>query len=349
MIKKIFGSILAICMLLTLFTAPALAADSSKMFLFELSSDGKFEKQVNTGDTVTISFTLRRTDSADDYTMYAMQDEILYDSSFFELIESSIMTASGITATDIAMRDGNRALYLNFVSMTGGESWKAEMLVGSFQMKVIGTSGSSVLRSSSNLVSTKDGQDSFEAAAQDITVTVSSECTVHFESNGGSSVPDQTVARGEKLAMPKAPVKEGYHLEGWYRDIDLQNQWDFDNDTVEGNMTLYAKWTEGASAPVSTGNETMLRFIIFATVLVLMLLLILLFVFGNKTVQFVSNGGSAVASCKVRKGALLSALSIPKKDGFSFEGWYSDKDCTKAWNTEKDHVEHSMTLYAKWR
>lgn len=331
-------------MLLALFAVPALAADPSQKFLFELSADGNAEKQVNTGDIVTISLTLKRTDSGEDYTMYAMQDEILYDSSFFELVDSSIMTAQGITSKDLATRDGNRVLYLNYVSMTGGESWKAETMVGTFQMKVIGTSGSSVIRSSNNLVSTKDGQDSFEAAAQDMTVVVSADCTVRFEANGGSAVPDQTVEKGEKVKRPDAPVKEGYHLENWYSDIDLQNQWDFDKDTVTGNMTLYAGWAEGA-APVGNGHGALLWGVLAAAVLVLLLLLLL----GKKTVRFETNGGSAMECCRVKKGARLPELGTPEKDGCVFAGWYRDKDCTEAWNTEKDTVEHSMTLYAKWR
>lgn len=347
MTKKLLCSILALCMLLALFAVPALAADPSQKFLFELSADGKSEKQVNTGDIVTISLTLKRTDSGEDYTMYAMQDEILYDSSFFELVDSSIMTAQGITSKDLATRDGNRVLYLNYVSMTGGESWKAETMVGTFQMKVIGMSGSSVIRSSNNLVSTKDGQSSFETAAQDMTVVVSVDCTVRFETNGGSEVPDQTVAHGEKVTRPDDPVKEGYHLEGWYSDIDLQNRWDFDRDTVAGNMTLHAKWAEGAAATVDGGSCTLLLSIIAAAVLVLLLVLIL--VLRRKTVRFETNGGGAMESLRVKKGAVLPFLAAPEKDGCIFDGWYRDMSCTEAWNPEKDTVEHNMTLYAKWR
>ena len=231
-----------LCLLLMLCSVQVFAADSSRQFLFELSADGKTEKQVSTGDTVTVSFSLKRTDSAEDYTMYAMQDEILYDGSFFELDESSIMTAQGLTATDLVLRDGSHALYINFVSMTGGDTWKADTMAGTFRLKVIGTSGSSAVRSSNHLVSTKDGQDSYEATAQDVTFVISSDCTVHFETNGGSAVPCRRVRKGGKLSGMAVPHKDGSVFDGWYRDQACTRRWNAETDTVNRNMTLYARW-----------------------------------------------------------------------------------------------------------
>ncbi len=38
--------------------------------------------------------------------MYAMQDEILYDPDFFELVEGGALLTSGVQSTDITLRDG---------------------------------------------------------------------------------------------------------------------------------------------------------------------------------------------------------------------------------------------------
>ena len=78
-----------------------------------------------------------------------------------------------------------------------------------------------------------------------MTVVVSTDCKVHYETNGGSAVDDVTAVLGEKLQKPEDPVREGYYLEAWCTDMDLNNAWDFAEDTVKGNMTLYAKWAEG--------------------------------------------------------------------------------------------------------
>ncbi len=346
--KKISSLLLLLCTLWSLLALPVSAEDSSQTYAFELSVDGKEEKQVTTGDLITVTLTLKRTDSDTDYTMYAMQDEILYDSSFFELVEGSEMTTGSITTTDLAMRDQTtHAFYMNFVSLTGGASWKAETLIGSFQLKVIGESGSSVIRNSNQQVSLPDGNDSYATTAQDVTVTVSQECRVRFVTNCDTSLPDQTVALGSKIDRPEDPEKEGYYLEGWYRDMDLQGEaWDFSQDKVEGNMTLYAGWAEG-TAPTASSSVSPLVWILLG-LLLLALLVFLFFFLGRKTVRFDARGGSPVAGCRVKKGSKISQPSIPVKEGSLFRGWYKDEACTEPWNFQKDTVDHSQTLYAGW-
>lgn len=287
--KRIFCGLLAVLTLLLAMAVPAFAVDESRKFDFSLTVDGSAEKKVATGDIITVMFTLRRTDAAEDYTMHAVQDEILYDSTFFELVPDSAMVTSGVQTTDLARRDDDRAFYMNFVSLSGGETWKAATVVGTFQLKVIGTAGSSVIRSSNNFVSTKGGEDRYAATAQDVTVTVSEGCLVRFESNGGSEVPDQTVALGGKVTKPTDPTKDGLYFAGWYSDIDLQNQWDFGKDTVTGNMTLYAKWTN--EAPIHSFN--------WLWVILAVLLVVTLVVLGRK--NGLRRGNSGVARRNKKK------------------------------------------------
>lgn len=287
--KRIFCGLLAVLTLLLAMAVPAFAVDESRQFDFSLTVDGSAEKKVATGDIITVMFTLRRTDAAEDYTMHAVQDEILYDSTFFELVPDSAMVTSGVQTTDLARRDDDRAFYMNFVSLSGGETWKAATVVGTFQLKVIGTAGSSVIRSSNNFVSTKGGEDRYAATAQDVTVTVSEGCLVRFESNGGSEVPDQTVALGGKVTKPADPTKDGLYFAGWYSDIDLQNQWDFGKDTVAGNMTLYAKWTN--EAPIHSFN--------WLWVILAVLLVVTLVVLGRK--NGLRRGNSGVARRNKKK------------------------------------------------
>lgn len=66
---------------------------------------------------------------------------------------------------------------------------------------------------------------------------------VSYDSNGGTAVESETVEAGAKATEPSpAPTKEGYTLDGWY--TSAIEEWDFTTDTVESNMTLYAKWSE---------------------------------------------------------------------------------------------------------
>lgn len=233
---------LAVCLSLPFASITAKAADDMT-FSFDLTVDGKDTKEVQTGDIITVVLKLKRTDATDAYTMHAMQDELRYDSTFLELVEGSAVLSNGIVSTDIAMVDQYREFYMNYLSMSGGTQWNADTLIGSVQFKVIGESGVTKITSQDYLVALKDGSGSYKCDANEVTIVLSTECTVSFKTNGGSETADQTVQFGEKITRPEDPVREGYKFEGWYTDIHLSDEWDFEKDTVQGNLSLYAKWS----------------------------------------------------------------------------------------------------------
>lgn len=243
--KKIIYLIIILFCLTMCIAVPVSAHE--KEFSFELSVDGKNEVEVKNGDIITVSLRLKRDGDTNPYAMYAMQDEIRYDSTFFELVEGSENLNLGVETMDIAMVDRYREFYMNYLSMSGGTQWDADTLVGSFQLKIIGDSGVSKITNQDFLVSLQDGSGSYLCDANELTVILSTECVVRFMTNGGSEIEDQIVQYGEKMKYPKDPKRKGYKLEGWYTDINLTNEWDFENDVVYSNMSLYAKWVEAHS------------------------------------------------------------------------------------------------------
>lgn len=345
--KRIIPLLAALCLLLCLLPSAALAAeidgtvDQSRSYNFVLTAEkGQTEVKATTGEVITVSLVLKRTDSAESADMYGMQTEIEYDDTFLQLVEGSVMTVSGVRWNDLGRRTGGRAFYLNFVSFQGGEPWESEVLVGSFQMKVIGTAGVSQLIPTNTLVSTQDGMAGYAVQDNSVSVIVTTDCTVTFESNGGTEVPSQTVRYGEKVKKPDDPVREGYHLEGWYSDLDRTQKWDFHKDVVKGNMTLYANWTEGAAGGTIWW--------IVGGVGLLALLLILLLLLGKKKVRFETSGGTELEAISVKRGSVIGEVMTPTKPGAAFGGWYADAALTKPWDTLKDPVRSSMTLYARW-
>ena len=83
----------------------------------------------------------------------------------------------------------------------------------------------------------------------DVTVDVTftaKDYTVTYESNGGSTVPSQTVKYNETANKPANPTKSGYTFAGWYTEEKLTNKYDFATP-VTGNITLYAKWTRNCT------------------------------------------------------------------------------------------------------
>ena len=138
-------------------------------------------------------------------------------------------------------------------------------------------------------------------------------CEIKFNSLGGSAVNPQTVEKGDKIKQPAHPVREGYIFGGWYRETGCITEWNFATDTVTENITLYAKW-----------------------------------IALEYTVTFNSQGGSAVASQKVKHGERITPPNDPVRFGFTFAGWYKEADCKTAWNFDTELVTKNITLYAKW-
>lgn len=345
--KRLLSLMVCLCLLLCLLPGKALAADESRSYDFDLSINSAYEVISAEGQVLTVTLTLKRTDSADPAEMYGMQTELTYDDQFFQLVENSVMTASGVEWKDMARRTGGRVFYLNYVSLSGGEIWEPEVVVGSFQLKVIGTAGISQIIPENSLVSTKDGSGTFTAKDNPVKVILSTECVVTFEENGGSEVPDQVVLYGEKVARPEDPTREGYTLEGWYSDLDRTQRWNFDQDTVKGNMTLYANWTEGV--PAADGESNFPWWILFLLLGVGILILILLLACRKKKVTFETCGGTELEPVYVKKNGTIEEPMVPVKPGAVFDGWFADRKYTKRWEFRNDKVERSITLYARWK
>ena len=142
---------------------------------------------------------------------------------------------------------------------------------------------------------------------------------VKFEADGGNPAPqDQTVAYGEKITQPPIMTKRYYIFMGWYTDVDLTTEWNFDTDTVNANMTLYAKWE-----------------------------------LAEYRVTFDPTGGSPVPQ---NQGAIvgekITEPPAPQRPGSGFDGWYTNTGYadTDLWDfdTSTVTIPSHMTLYAKW-
>ena len=136
---------------------------------------------------------------------------------------------------------------------------------------------------------------------------------VTFDTDGGSKVSGQTVEWNKLAAKPETePVKEGYTFAGWYADKDCKTEYDFAT-AVKADVTIYAKWT-----------------------------------INSYKVTFDTNGGSEVSGQTVEWNKLAAKPETePVKEGFTFAGWYTDKECNTEYNFEAT-VKADVTIYAKW-
>ncbi len=234
---------LILLLILSLLLTPSVSAVEEEHYTFELSANGSDTAEVTKGDVVTVQLRLRLEDAEQMYTMYGMQAELRYDSRFLELVEGGGTTYPGVVTTDIQADEHLREYYMNFLSMGGGTSWEPETLVGTVQFRVVGDAGVTKITNEDFLVSRPDGTESV-CSSNELLLILSTDCTVTFRTSGGSEVAPVIVQYGEKLPRPQDPVRKGYRLAGWFRDIHLHEEWDFDTDVVESNMVLYAKWVE---------------------------------------------------------------------------------------------------------
>lgn len=143
--------------------------------------------------------------------------------------------------------------------------------------------------------------------------TVLQKYTVTFNSQGGSEVAPQAVYAGEKIVKPANPTKEKEYFVDWYKEAECTNVWDFENETVSQDITLYAKWTSIAY-----------------------------------TVTFETNGGSAIEAQLVPEGTFATKpVPAPTKEGYLFEGWYTEQNMTNLFDFYTP-ITKDITLYAKW-
>ena len=234
-----------------------------------------------------------------------------------------------------------------------------------------------------------------------ITQGILGKYTVTFNANGHGIAPDalSDVVEGSKISAPTAPTAEGFTFDGWYKEATCENEWDFENDTVTDDITLYAKWTEAAEEPetytvtfdanggsVTLANATTLSDGKLATlptptrsgsytfkgwytaasggtqVTVDKVYTENTTIYAQwnytgstgggggvsrYTVKFDTNGGTTVANKTVTRNAKLAEPTAPTKDGYTFDGWYTDKKLTTAYNFDTK-VTKGFTLYAKW-
>ena len=143
-----------------------------------------------------------------------------------------------------------------------------------------------------------------------------------YAENSGSG----EYSEGETVKI-KAGERSGYKFSGWTTDDSVQFA---DSKSAETTFTMQGKavtvtanWTKSSGGNGGGGGNV------------------------HYTVSFETNGGNDIASKTVTKNSVIKEPESPIKDGFDFEGWYTDKGLkTKYDFTEK--VTKNFTLYAKW-
>ena len=97
----------------------------------------------------------------------------------------------------------------------------------------------------SNEIVIKEGEN-------ELSLTLKTARTVTFDTNGGSSVDPQIIIDGKTAVKPKAPTKDGFIFDGWYKDAESETEFNF-STPVSSDITLFAKWHSSTPEFKGTG------------------------------------------------------------------------------------------------
>lgn len=145
--------------------------------------------------------------------------------------------------------------------------------------------------------------------------------TVSFDTDGGSSVKSITVKENSKIGELPSASKSGYKFLGWSDkkggSVNIDGQY-----VVTKDVTLYAVFEkDGTGNPDDPGTKE-----------------------ETCTVTY-STSGTLVNVTSVKKGQAIGSLPFTDKPGYSFLGWFFDKELKNRVYAE-DVITQDVTLYA---
>lgn len=147
-------------------------------------------------------------------------------------------------------------------------------------------------------------------AADNISAFNGRECTITFDSHGGSAV--EAVLQYEKfyISTPETPIREGYRFDGWYlTDSYLTEQKVKFPYQVDGDRTLHAKWVKRCTIKFDT-----------------------------------KDGGTEIPDVVQDEGYTVAKPADPTRENYRFAGWYLGGS---EYNFDSV-VSQDLTIEAKW-
>ena len=134
---------------------------------------------------------------------------------------------------------------------------------------------------------------------------------ITIDAKDGSNPTEVIIEVGEAIEPLEDLVRDGYDFGGWFFDINYTEDY-FNDYLFFEDANIYAKWIPHVYS-----------------------------------IDFISDGGTAVPLIKVNHNETLKAPVTPTKNNYKFTGWYTDKTLTKLYDFTKP-VTESFWLFAGW-
>lgn len=98
----------------------------------------------------------------------------------------------------------------------------------------------------------KFNKGTFEITDKDVFYTVTFDTSKYEDLAEIEPITD--IVSGTKIKEPEIKVPDGFVLRGWYKEAKCVHKWDFENNTVRNDVTLYPKITKISYSIVYDGN-----------------------------------------------------------------------------------------------
>ena len=147
--------------------------------------------------------------------------------------------------------------------------------------------------------------------------------TIKYELTPESECPDAVVPTpdvvkyGTSYTAKEAPVYEGYAFDGWYDNKNLTGD-KFTTKTVESDITLYGKYI---------ANEYTVSYD-----------------FGENNEK---DDITLPTADVVKHNTEYTAKTAPTSEGYTFDGWYTDKECTTKF-VDGTKITGNVVLYGNY-
>ncbi|MGX8852782.1 InlB B-repeat-containing protein [Amedibacillus sp. YH-ame10] len=201
------------------------------------------------------------------------------------------------------------------------------------------------------------------------------EYTVTF---ANTALDSTTAEHGSVVTKPEDPNKTGYTFIGWYKEPTYNTTWDFTNDKITQNTTIYAKWEINKYAvtfdeigipgqSIDYGNKVLkptdpsktgytfggwFKESTFVTrwdfdndTVIRPITLYAKWNINKYTVTFAN---TTLDSATVEHGSVITKPTNPTKKGYTFKGWYQNENYTIEWDFDNQQIIQNTTIYAKW-
>lgn len=144
---------------------------------------------------------------------------------------------------------------------------------------------------------------------------VGEDCIIYNLNGGKNNAKNPVTYSKTKSTSLYSPTRKGYEFKGWYSDKKLTKIITAVPKGKSGDYNVYAKWAK-----------------------------------KKYTITYVLNSGENSSKNPTSYTVTSSdkALSNPTRKGYTFKGWYTDKNYKNAITKIKKGSTGNLTLYAKW-